>query len=280
MKFLGNIENGTTDIKKMGIIKALVVMIISILLEALGQVPQEFLNLFSGRLERAVPFVIFIAGVMVKYYVIIVLLKWLGNKATNTKPKQSLNIMSFVYAALMIIAFRVMFDNSLNLWINKISMPDFINEVFQEQAGSPIILILSIVVVAPIYEEIIFRGILLKGMANKINPTIALVISALFFAVVHFNVPQGINAFFLGLIIGAIYLKSNSIYLGIFTHFVNNFLAITVSSAFVGIAGRYAMEMHGMFFIFGFILFIISYKGYNQNKIINVPDIYKEFIEI
>ncbi|MGK0467682.1 lysostaphin resistance A-like protein [Clostridium sp.] len=280
MKFLENIENGTIDIKKMGIIKALIVMIISILLEGLGQVPEEFLDLFSGRLERALPFVIFIAGVMVKYYVIIVLLKWLGNKAHNKKPKQPLSIMSFVYVALMIVAFRIIFDNSLNLLISKMVMPNFINEVFLEQYVSPIILILSILVVAPIYEEIIFRGILLKGMANKINSNIALVISALFFAVVHFNVPQGINAFLLGLIIGSIYLKSNSIYLGIFTHFVNNFLAITLSSVFVEIEGKYGMEIHGMFFAFGVILFIISYKGYNQNKIIDVPDIYKEFIEI
>ncbi len=71
----------------------------------------------------------------------------------------------------MIIAFRLIFDNSITLWVSNISMPDFINEAFEEISVSPIILILSVAVVAPIYEEIIFRGILLKGMSKKINPT-------------------------------------------------------------------------------------------------------------
>ena len=67
MKFLENIENGTINFKKMGIIKALFVMFLSILLEALGQMPVEFLNLFSGKFEKAVPYVVFVFGVLVKY---------------------------------------------------------------------------------------------------------------------------------------------------------------------------------------------------------------------
>lgn len=280
MKFLGNIEDGNINIKKMGVIKALVVTLLSILLEALGQVPVEFLNLFSGKLEKVVPYIVFAFGVMVKYYVIMVLLKWVSNKVIDSKPKQHLNIMNFVYVAIFIIAFRVIFDNSIILWISNISMPDFIEESFQEMAVSPIILILTVVVVAPIYEEIIFRGILLKGMANKINPNIALVISAIFFAIVHLNIPQGINAFFLGLIIGFIYLSTGSIYLSIFAHFVNNVLAITVSSFFVSFQGKYSIEVHGMFFVLGVLLLVIAYKGHRQNRVKNLPSIYKEFIEI
>lgn len=281
MKFLENIEDGTINIKKMGIIKALLVMIIAILLERLGQVPEEFLNLFSGKFEGAVPYVSFIFGVMVKYYVIIVLLKLFSNKLRFEKPKQQLNIISYVYVAFLIIGFRVIFDNSLILWISNISMPSFINESLEELSVSPIILILSLVVIAPIYEEIIFRGILLKGMANKINPNIALVISALFFAIVHLNIPQGINAFLLGLITGFIYLKTESIYLSIFAHFMNNFLAITVSSMFTSMEGKYVMPMHRMFFVLGVILLVIVYREYKQNEFTEeTPDIYKEFIEV
>ena len=280
MKFLENIENGTTNIKKMGIIKGFFVIILSILLEGLGQVPVEILNLFSGTFRKAVPYVILAFGVLVKYYVIIILLKWLSNKANEQKPKHHLNWRDFAYAAIMIIGFRLAFDNSLTLWISKISMPNFIDEAFEELTSSPIILIFSAAIVAPIYEEIIFRGILLKGMAKKINPTIALVVSALLFALVHMNIPQGINAFLLGLVIGFIYLKMGSIYLSIFAHFINNFLALSVSSLFELIGGKYSMEIHGMFFAVGIILIFIAYKGHNQNKIGNVPGIYKEFIEI
>jgi len=280
MKFLRNIENGAINIKKMGIIKGFLVISLSILLEMLGQVPQEFLNLFSGKFEKSVPYVIFVASVFVKFYVVIILLKWLSNSRNEQKLKYHLNPMSYVFAALMIIAFRMIFDNSLTLWVSNISMPNFINGTFKELSVSPVISMLSAIVIAPIYEEIIFRGILLKGMTKKINPAIALVVSALLFALVHFNIQQGINAFFLGLVIGFIYLTTESIYLSIFAHFINNLLALSVSSRFVLIGGRYAMRVHGIFFILGVIFLFIACMGYQQNKIKNVPDIYAQFIEI
>ncbi|MBZ9632945.1 CPBP family intramembrane glutamic endopeptidase [Clostridium sp. FP1] len=280
MKFLRNIENGAINIKRMGIIKGFLVVLLSILLEVLGQVPVEIKNLFSGRFEKALPYVIFAFGVLFKYYVVIILLKCLSNSRNEQKLKYHLNPMSFLFTAIMIIAFRLVFDNSLTLWVSRISMPDFINGAFEELTVSPIILILSSAVVAPIYEEIIFRGILLKGMAKKINPTIALVVSALFFAVVHLNVPQGINAFLLGLVIGFIYLTTGSIYLSIFAHFINNVLALSVSSRFALIGGEHALGIHGMLFILGVILLVIACMGYEQNKIRKVPDIYNKFIEI
>jgi len=280
MKFLRNIENGTINIKRMGIIKGFLVILISILLEGLGQVPREFLNLFSGRFEEVVPYVIFAFGVLVKYYVIIILLKWLSNSRNEQKLKYHLNPMSFVFAALMIIAFRLIFDNSLTFWVSKISMPSIINGAFQELSVSPIILLLSAIVIAPIYEEIIFRGILLKGMAKKINPVIALLVSALLFAVVHLNIPQGINAFLLGLVVGYIYIITESIYLSIFAHFINNLLALSVSSRFALIGGRHYIAIHGVLIILGVILLVIALIGYKQNKIRNVPEIYNQYIEI
>ncbi|MCB2354890.1 CPBP family intramembrane glutamic endopeptidase [Clostridium estertheticum] len=280
MKFLENIEDGTINIKKMGIIKALFVMFLSILLEVFGQVPVEITNLFSGRFEKTLPYVIFVFGVLVKYYVIIVLLKWLSNRANQEKHKPHLNWKNFAYATLMIISFRLIFDNSLIFWVSGISTPSFINEAVDELAVSPIILIISVIIVAPIYEEIIFRGILLKGMSKKTNSAVAIVVSALLFAVVHMNIPQGINAFLLGLVLGFIYLNKKSIYLSIFAHFINNVLALSLSSFFSSIGGEYAIEIHCILSFVGIILLIIAFDGYKQNKINNKPSIYKQFIEV
>lgn len=274
MKLLRNIDNGTVDIKKMGIIKAFLVMLLSILLEALGLIPVEILNLFFGKFEKVAPYATFALGVLVKYFVIIILLRWFSNKENGQRSKQRLNGRSFACVALLIIAFRMLFDNSLSLWISNIPMPEFINQAFEELAISPIILILSVAVVAPIYEEVIFRGILLKGMAKKLNPVIALVASALLFALVHLNIPQGINAFLLGLVIGFIYLKMGSIYLSIFAHFVNNFLALSLSSLFTLIEGKYAMGIHGMLLVVGVILLVVANKVYKRNGIPNIPDVY------
>jgi membrane protease YdiL (CAAX protease family) len=276
MKFLRNIESGNINIKKMGVIKALLVMLLSILLEGLGLVPIEI----ADRFVVISPYITFVLGALVKYCVIMLLLKWFSDKENEQKPKQLHNRRSFAYVALMIIAFRMIFDNSLSLWISNIPMPDYINEAFEELAISPIILILSVAVIAPIYEEVIFRGILLKGMTKKMNPIIALVVSSLFFALMHMNIPQGINAFLLGIVIGFIYLRTGSIYLSIFAHFVNNFLALSLSSLFILVEGKYAMGIHGLFLVVGFIILFIAGKEYKKSKIESVPDIYKQFIEI
>lgn len=280
MKALRNIENGTTSIKKMGIVKTFLVLLLSVLLETLGLIPITIFNLFSESFGKAATYIDFSLGILVKYAVIVILLKWFSNKTDEQKTKHHLDPRKFVYTAFIIIAFRMIFDNSLTLLISDITVPDFINDAFEELAVSPIILILTVAIVAPIYEEVIFRGILLKGMAKKINPAIALIISALFFALVHMNIPQGINAFLLGIVIGAIYLKTGSIYLSIFAHFTNNILAITMSSLFMTIAGKYSMATHGIFLIIGVILLVISCKGYNQNKMEENPDIYKQFLEM
>ncbi len=280
MRFLKNIENQAITVKQLSIIKAFLVMLLAILLEVLGQIPIEILNIFFKHFTKAAPYLNFVTGVLVKYFTIILLLKWFSKDSCEKSCKKSLNRNNFICVALIIIGFRIAYDNSLIYWVNKIPMPDFINQAFEELAIKPIVMILSVAVIAPIYEEIVFRGILLKGMANKMNPTLALIVSALFFALMHMNIPQGINAFLLGLIIGSIYLNTGSIYLSIFAHFINNSVGISISAVFQLISGKYAILMHGTAFIVGSIIIIVAYRWLKQNKPGDRLDIYKEFIEI
>jgi len=284
MKFLSNIESGAISIKKMSIIKAFFVMVVSVLLEAFGQIPIEIINLFSRKFTHAAPFIEFAAGVVVKYFIIIILLKWYSIKTSEQEPAQirskNLNRKSVISVALIVIAFRIIYDNSLYYWVNKIPMPDFIMQAFNEMSIEPITMILSVVIIAPIYEEVIFRGILLKGMARRMNPKLALVVSALFFAVLHLNIPQGINAFLLGLVIGAIYLGTGSIYLSILAHLVNNSVGISISGLFEFISGKYSILLHGLAFIIGIIILTAAIKLYKQSKPGNELSIYKEFTEL
>ena len=280
MKLLKNMEKQAISINGMSIMKAFSVLVLAVLLEYLGQIPIAILSLFYSQFTNIEPYINITAVVVVKYFVINFLLRFFSKRNYEQQLKQSFNKVNFACVALIIIGFRLAYDNSLIYWVNNMPMPDVINKAFQEIAISPIVLILTVTVIAPIYEEVIFRGILLKGMASKINPILALVVSSLFFALVHLNVPQGINAFLLGLIIGAIYLNTGSIYLCIFAHFFNNSLGVTISGAFELLSGKYAILVRGASFILGLIILIITYRWYKQNRPAEVPVIYKEFIEI
>ncbi|MBC5996242.1 CPBP family intramembrane metalloprotease [Romboutsia ilealis] len=87
-----------------------------------------------------------------------------------------------------------------------------------------ILLVLQALIQAPIFEELFFRGIILNGLLNryKENHKKAILYSAIIFGVVHLNIPQGINAFIIGTILGGIYYYTGSIKLAIFAHFINN----------------------------------------------------------
>ncbi len=96
---------------------------------------------------------------------------------------------------------------------------------------------ITICILAPIFEEILFRGIVLKGMLNyKINPALAIVVSGFIFGAAHLNPWQFVGAGLLGSIFGFIYYRTKSLALPIILHALNNTLS------FVYIAKNQTLE--------------------------------------
>lgn len=88
---------------------------------------------------------------------------------------------------------------------------------------------ISVAIFAPIFEEWLCRGIILRGLLTKMKPCWAILISALFFAVIHMNPWQGIPAMIFGLVSGYIYFKTGSLKLTMLMHFTNNATAFIIS---------------------------------------------------
>lgn len=83
-------------------------------------------------------------------------------------------------------------------------------------------------VFAPVFEEWLCRGMVLRGLLTKMKPGWAIVVSALFFALIHMNPWQALNAFGMGVVMGYVYYKSGSLLLTMLIHFVNNGLAVLI----------------------------------------------------
>jgi len=90
---------------------------------------------------------------------------------------------------------------------------------------NPTLLLIAGGFIGPVCEEIIFRGVILKGFLHTYNPRKAIIYSALIFGVIHFIPLQVISAFFAGLVLGYIYYKTKSLWLPIIIHVINNVLA-------------------------------------------------------
>ncbi len=79
-------------------------------------------------------------------------------------------------------------------------------------------------VIAPVTEEYMFRGAMLKTL-SKYGSGFAIVASALAFGLMHGNMGQTPMAFLIGLVMGYVAAKSGNIRQTIFIHMVNNILA-------------------------------------------------------
>lgn len=83
--------------------------------------------------------------------------------------------------------------------------------------------LLFVIIFAPLIEEILFRGILLQRWAIKWGLITSLIISSLFFGLLHLNIIGLLN---FGLIMALIYLKTHTLFIPIAIHALNNFIAV------------------------------------------------------
>jgi membrane protease YdiL (CAAX protease family) len=93
-----------------------------------------------------------------------------------------------------------------------------------ELAAHPVLTLVFGCVAAPVLEEVLMRGVLLRGLLRNYQPAVAIGQSALLFGIFHFNPAQSLNAFFMGLLLGWVYYRSRSLWLCIGLHGLYNAL--------------------------------------------------------
>ncbi len=90
--------------------------------------------------------------------------------------------------------------------------------------GTPIwLMIISVVILAPIVEEIIFRKMIIDRL-RRFGGTLAVVISSVAFALIHTNLYQFPYALTVGLLLGYVYVRSGDIRYTVAIHMIMNFL--------------------------------------------------------
>lgn len=92
--------------------------------------------------------------------------------------------------------------------------------------------IISQVIMSPILEETLFRGIILKGFFKNYNKSTAIVVSSLLFAIMHPHIGQAFEAFIGGIFFAWLYIKTKSLLSSIFAHFVDNGIASILTYVF------------------------------------------------
>lgn len=96
-------------------------------------------------------------------------------------------------------------------------IPVLFNDMFRTPFG-----VLQAVIIAPILEETLLRGVLLNYLKKHWNIKVAIVVQALVFGFMHGNVAQGFNAFIGGILFGILYIYGDSLWTDITAHMMTN----------------------------------------------------------
>lgn len=104
-------------------------------------------------------------------------------------------------------------------------------------ASYPILMIFVSCVLAPVVEEILFRGIVF-GWIYEWNPKMAHLISSFIFGFIHImsavltgNISEWVQIFsycFMGFVLSYLYEKHNNIYVPILSHMMNNIISMCI----------------------------------------------------
>jgi len=87
---------------------------------------------------------------------------------------------------------------------------------------SPATSFIRICLFAPIAEEILMRGFIFTGLQNRHGIMVALIVSTILFALLHFNFSQTLSSIISGLILGLLYIKTDSLFCCVVAHSLYN----------------------------------------------------------
>lgn len=133
---------------------------------------------------------------------------------------------SFGFTVMLAFGAQLLVGLLLTIW--QLAAPDMIeayNQMMEETgiAELSVLSVIATVILAPVGEEIIFRGLTIEYLKKAgAGFWVINVIQALFFGIAHMNLVQGTYAFLLGLACGYVVLRYQSLLAGIAVHFVFN----------------------------------------------------------
>ena len=179
-----------------------------------------------------------------------------GNRRLGRYAVRGLNPALILWGMLLMAATNVVLEPLLQLLPE---IPDFYGRGWRA--------LLLTVVMAPLAEEFLCRGILLDAARAKGGAAYGLLFSALFFGVIHFYPAAVVNAFVMGLLLGFIYIRSNSLYIVVILHAFNNALAMLLLTLGYAHTTLYElMSAHGLKMlytvVYGVSLGIFLVAGY------------------
>jgi membrane protease YdiL (CAAX protease family) len=176
-----------------------------------------------GGLKAAhLPSLLIVANLLSFGLVIVWAVRRTGLPFLEALPFAAVGPAVYLPLIITIAGFGILLSEADNLvrWV--LPMPEFVAEAFRQIGGGGAASLLAIVVVAPVVEELLLRGIMLRGFLGRYRPGTAVILSALIFATMHLNPYQFASALAMGLVLGWIFYRTGSLWPCIIGHALFN----------------------------------------------------------
>ncbi len=175
----------------------------------------------------------------------------------------------FKTVAILLVSIGTIIAMSyFNTWL----VPSFSSVGALGQTTAPyqlVLLMFSSAVIPAFAEELLFRGVILSNL-KPYGKGMAVIISALLFGLMHMNLSQLLYATAAGVVLGVVYVTTNSLWLCILVHFANNLFSILESYMFQVFgsqtAGLICMLAELVIFAFGILLALIYMSMRKREK--------------
>lgn len=171
-----------------------------------------------------------------------------------------------IYSALAILSFFMLYPiiTCIDTLLVNIGFP--LNSISYElNLESYLVSIVSLVILPAVVEELLFRGLILKGLKNN-GKVFSIIISAIMFALFHMSLGQLVYPLVMGTFLGLIMYREDNVIYTILIHAINNFLSLTLSYLNINLVFNHWTYILLAVILFAIYLGVLLYFVIRKNK--------------
>lgn len=174
-----------------------------------------------------------IVNVLVKMLALLVFCIWYYRREKKYKfrPAYRQELRIGKVTGLAVLALFLQYSIGFFMTLLRYFMPaafeqyDKMTDVLDLRSASPGLVFLLVVILGPVAEEVVFRGIMYGKLREVFSIMQAAVISGAIFGVYHRNLVQGIYAMLAGIVLAYVYEKTGTLIGSVLLHIFFNFSA-------------------------------------------------------
>ncbi len=211
------------------ILGAIHLIVLYTFIQTVVDFPLALLDYYNGTDYLFNPFKKVVLGLGSSFFIFYYAYRKAGVPLKELFPSKMFNFLIVVPVFFFLWGAQNLIDQ-VNIAFDKVLPPpswfwELFNKIFESDYGV-YGAILKVVIMAPIIEELIFRGVVMHGLMRNYSRFTAVFVSALLFALFHLNPWQFPATFLLGLVLGILMLRTRNIFLCILGHAINNGLVL------------------------------------------------------